>query len=308
MAAADIAILAIIGLYVFFGFFHGFVVSMLRLTALILMFMVLTVYAEPLSRALPFVQALSFNDQMAFVIAVAIAFAAIMVATWLITLFVKAIPTSGASRLLGGILGIARASVFLTLAVIISSLIPRSYTHAHFQQSALLQIYGQVAKIALAVVPATGPGGGPTQLSLIQFDPETKQPSLPQWGTAPEGRENAIPGIRAEEDFIPADSQNLLDLESFISDSEEDPGDTAKIIERLRSGGEAETGASELLDDGGLDRLRELAQEPHDDPAEVQRELEGLMHRIPIDDLMTEAKKAFKLLLEAQQQQQQPQQ
>lgn len=287
MAPADIAILAVIGLYVFFGLFHGFIVSLLRLGSLVAMFLVLTVFAEPLARALPFVQAVSFSDEMAFILVVGVAFVAIMLATAVVTFFIKIVPSGVAGRLLGGVIGLARASVFLVLAVIVSALMPPAWTHSHWQQSALLRLYGAVAEVALAIVPATGPDGGPSQLSRIDFDPATNQPWLPR---------RAAPAA--------ADGAEAREPESFIPPAAADPFDAIKAFDPpgQDAGGAAgtEIDIDAIMADENFAGLRELTGNQQADPEETRRQIDQLLRQLPSDSLSPEARQAIERLLEAQ--------
>ncbi len=178
MAAADLVILVILGLYGFFGLVQGYAVGLVRLASLVAMYLVLTVFADQLMAMFPQIRAISLNDDIAYAIVAGGAIVALKLGTGMVTTMLTALPSDFTDRLLGGFIGLCRASLMIVMGVIVTSMLPPGWTTTHWHQSQLLRFYGSVTEIALLVVPEGKPGDMQFQLNRLVFDEQTNQPLL----------------------------------------------------------------------------------------------------------------------------------
>jgi len=146
MTWLDVTVVAIIAVSVVFGIFRGFIKEMLSLTTWVVAFWVASRYSHELASR--FESTFPYPD-----LRVTAAFAALLLAVLIVGLLIRAIASrlvqasgvAGSDRTLGGIFGLLRGVVFVTIFVVAAGLTPfahakvweDSYLAGHFKDLAL---------------------------------------------------------------------------------------------------------------------------------------------------------------------------
>ena len=276
MAAADLVILVILGLYAFFGLLQGYVVGLVRLASLIAMYLVLTVFADQLMALFPQIRAISLNDDIAYAIVAGVAIVALKLGTVMVTTLLTALPADFTDRLLGGFIGLCRASLMIVMGVIVTSLLPPGWTSTHWHQSQLLRFYGSVTEVALLVVPEGKPGDMQFQLNRLVFDEQTNQPLLLH--RAPDEELLELEGQERQKELAEriGDALPNAGKEGDVFDSEAMPA--LEQIERMIEQNPAGLGPAQFANDETVEQLiREIENQSG---GELTPELERIINQL----------------------------
>ena len=175
LTGADIVIVALVGIYMVFGFINGFLDGAIRLVALVAIVLMFTHGAELLIKALDISLGVPHLVEK-FVVAIAGAIP-IYIASLVVRSAVNLVPANGAGKAFGIGVGFLRGSVAVIVLVYTALLLPNSMVKPYFDDSLLLPPFTAITKLVAGDLitekrEALGSGNGSDIESIKDIDLE----------------------------------------------------------------------------------------------------------------------------------------